>query len=156
MAAQADTVRNVVLSDLPKLLPMVHALAAHHGDPAITSLAQLERDLLGSTPWLRSLVAEHAGQIIGYAAMCPRAQLQEGTRGLDIHHLYVDPNHRGTGFGRSLVDGCIDTARGLSCDYILVSTVPDNHSAQAMYRACGFTPKPNKPWSFSIQLSPHR
>ena len=75
------TIRPFRAPDLPAVLEMIKALAAHHGDAATVTPDRLARDALGEAPWLRLLVAEQAGRLIGYAALCPLAQLQFGVRG---------------------------------------------------------------------------
>lgn len=127
-------IRPVVDTDLPHILKMVHALAVHHGDPVVVTLGDLKRDFFGSHPWVHGLIA--VGQ--GYAALCPLAQVQYGVRGMDVHHLYVEPEARGHGVGRALMDAAQRYAQGLGCRYLTVGTHPDNDAAQAMYRAIGY------------------
>lgn len=127
-------IRPVIESDLPDVLHMVHALAAHHGDPVVATLEDLRRDMLGPHPWVHGLVA--TGQ--GYAALCPLAQVQFGVRGMDVHHLYIEPAARGRGVGRALMAAAQRYAAGLGCRYLTVGTHPDNVAAQAMYRAIGY------------------
>jgi GNAT superfamily N-acetyltransferase len=134
--------RPVTASDLPDVCDMAHALAAHHGDHATLTLADLDRDMLGQSPWLRCLVAEHAGIRVGYAALVPLAQLQFGVRGMDLHHLFVRPEVRGQGVGRLLIDASIAEARALGCRYLTVGTDPKNAVAQQVYRAAGFDDLP--------------
>jgi len=132
------TIRPVAPGDLPALAALVAALGADHGDTVAPDAGALARDVLGPAPWLRVLVAEAGGTLAGYAALCPRAQLQFGLRGIDIHHLYVAPDARGWGLGRRLIDACLDLADSLGCGYVTVDAALDNRAAQAVYAACGF------------------
>ena len=131
-------IRDAEPSDLPKILSMIRALAEHHGDVPDVSASQLERDLFDDPPWVYVVVAELENQVIGYAALCPLAQLQMGLRGIDMHHLFVQRSFRGMGIGRQLIEGSERKARALSCHYMLVGTHPENTDAQAIYLACGF------------------
>lgn len=146
-------VRRVERGDLPSLLDMVTALAAHHEDTARTSLDSLSRDVLGDASWLRVLVAEHDGRLVGYAALCPRAQMHFGLRGMDLHHLYVDPAFRGAGLGRKLIEASVEVATSLGCAFMVVGTDPQNHAAQAAYKACGFEALPGDGSRFWMQLT---
>lgn len=136
------TIRGVEAEDLPALAGMIAALAAHHGDRARITPEALARDALGEAPWLRVLVAEAGGGLLGYAALCPRMQLQFGQRGMDLHHLYLEPQARGRGLGRRLIEAAADLARGLGCSYLSVSAEAANWHAQTVYRACGFAALP--------------
>lgn len=131
-------IRPLAAHDLPGLKPLVMALAEHHGDVPRVSEENLERDFLSTPPWLYGLVAEHDLRLVAYAALCPKAQLHFGERGMDIHHLYIRPQWRGQGLGRRMIEGCVQKAVTLHCDYVTVSTTADNKAAQGAYRACGF------------------
>lgn len=121
-------------ADLPHVLQMIHALAAHHGDCAPVSEADLRRDALGPHPWVHVLVAQGEG----YCALHGQAQLQFGVRGMEVHHLFVEPSARGCGVGRALMAAAQGHAQALGCRYLTVGTHRDNLAAQAMYRAIGF------------------
>lgn len=93
------TIRCAKPRDLAELREMVAELAAHHGDAATITPEQLERDLFGRTPWITALVAEAGGALIGYAILVPQYRAAEGARGMEMHHLFVRPGHRGTASG---------------------------------------------------------
>ena len=151
---QMVQIRDAQPDDLPRLLSMIYALAKHHGDVADVSASALERDLFGAPPWVHALVAERDGQLVGYAALCPLAQLQMGLRGVDMHHLFVEKPFRGKGIGRHLIEGSKQKARALSCRYMMVGTHPDNSDAQAAYLACGFEQRHRTHPRFRIALDP--
>lgn len=133
------TIRGAAAADLPQLAEFVAALAAQHGDSARIDAETLARDLFGPQPWLRVLVAEIGGRLVGYAALCPRMQLQFGQRGMDLHQLYLTPEVRGRGHGRRLVEAAEELARGLGCSYMTVSADAANWQARKVYLGCGFT-----------------
>lgn len=132
---------------------MVTALAAHHGDTARVSLDTLARDVLGDAPWL-TLVAEVGGSLVGYAASCPPAQMHSGLRRMYLHQLYVDPDVRGSGIGRRLIDASTSLARALDCNVMVVGTQPNNHAAHAVYAACGFEALPGDDSHFWKKVAP--
>jgi len=84
--------------------------------------------------------------------MCGLIQLQFGARGMDMHHLFTEPDFRGRGVGRSLVYACKVEAKSLSCRYLAVGTHPNNHEAQAFYSSLGFERRDAHPPRFSIRL----
>lgn len=131
-------IKRAVADDLPQVLKMIHALADHHGDTATIDLETLERDALGDRPWVTLLVAKMQGDVAGYAVLCPLVQMQFAKRGMDMHHLFVLPQHRGKRIGAALIDASQSVAKRLGCAYMMVGTHPDNRAAQEVYRAAGF------------------
>ncbi|WP_170765056.1 GNAT family N-acetyltransferase [Ruegeria lacuscaerulensis] len=145
-------IRDADKRDIPRLLSMVRALAAHHGDNPQVNTKALERDAFGTPPWIHVLVAEVGDDIVGYASLCPLIQLQLGRRGIDMHHLYIEQDFRDMGIGRQLIECSKQKARDLSCSYMMVGTHPDNSDAQAVYLACGFEPRQGNGPRFGISL----
>ena len=131
-------VRDVRAGDLAGLVGLIGGLAAHHGDTATVRVADLQRDLFGPRPWLFGLGAEEAGRLVGHALLFPLAQAQFGSRGMDLHHLFVAEDCRGQGVGRALIDGVLDLATRLGCAYVAVGTQGENARAVAVYDAAGF------------------
>ena len=136
------TIRCAKPRDLAELREMVAELAAHHGDAATITPEQLERDLFGRTPWITALVAEAGGALIGYAILVPQYRAAEGARGMEMHHLFVRPGHRGTGIGRHLVAKAREQAKMAGCDYLSVSAATGNFQAHRFYESERFVPRP--------------
>jgi GNAT superfamily N-acetyltransferase len=150
--SKTTVTRDAVQSDVGTLLTMVQALAKHHGDVPNVSVESLERDIFGQIPWIYVLVAEVEAEVVGYAALCPLIKLQDGIRGIDLHHLFVKNGFRGAGVGRRLIEASMQKARDLTCASMMVGTHPDNTNAQAVYLACGFEQKHGSNPSFRISL----
>ncbi|MEP3345227.1 GNAT family N-acetyltransferase [Litoreibacter sp.] len=144
--------RDAARSDINRLLSMVQALASHHDDVPAVSQNALERDIFGEIPWIYVIVAEAGKEVVGYAALCPLIKLQDGARGIDLHHLFVENEVRGAGVGKLLIEASMQKARDLTCTSMTVGTHPDNLSAQAVYLACGFVQKHGSNPKFRISL----
>ncbi|WEZ84035.1 GNAT family N-acetyltransferase [Rhizobium sp. 32-5/1] len=136
------TLRVAKPRDLPELRAMIAALAAHHGDAAAITPEDLERDLFGVMPWITALVAEAGGRLIGYAILVPLYRASEGRRGMELHHLYVEPESRGTGIGRHLVAKAREQAKMAGCAYLSVSAATGNFQAHRFYQSEQFIPGP--------------
>jgi len=149
---QDFTTRPLQAKDLPQVLDMVQALAAHHGDKASADLGSLRRDALGAHPWVRVLVAQGGGRLLGYAALCPLAQVQFGARGLDMQNLFVRPQARRQGVGAALIAACQQHAKKVGCTYLAVGTHPANTAAGQVYLAAGFEPRPAPGPRFGMRL----
>ena len=75
-------------------------------------------------------VSERNGAIVGFAALAPRP---DGDVELDA--LFVDPDARRSGVGRSLVDHCVQIVRTQGAAALCVI---GNPHAYDFYGACGF------------------
>ena len=145
-------IKRATEADFPRLAEMITALAAFNADHATIQFDDLRRDLLGEAPWLILLVACLHKDLIGYAALCPLAQLQFGQRGMDIHHLFVDAPYRGQGVGKALIQTSMKEAQELGCSYVKISTSASNYAAQNTYLANGFEIEKVRGPRFRIQL----
>ena len=128
--------------DLPELNQMIALLAAHHGDAAAMTPDKLQRDLFGPMPWIQALVADAGEELIGYAILVPLYRAQEGSRGMDLHQLFVRDGHRGHGTGQHLVSRARDMAKNAGCGYLSVSAATGNFAAHRFYEHMDFVPRP--------------
>lgn len=149
----AMTVRPATWGDKTVLLEMIHSLAKHHGDAATLDLHALVHLLKADMPWLKLVVAERDGEVVGYAGLTGGMRLQFGQRVMDLHHLYVRHAHRGLGVGRVLIAAANDMAKDMGCARITVGTNDTNTDAKAAYIACGFTPVPMTGQRFSMDVA---
>ena len=108
------TIRAAKRHDLPQLNEMIALLAAHHGDAAAMTPEKLERDLFGAMPWIQALVADSSDGLMGYAILVPLYRADTGTRGMDLHQLFVRDGQRGNGIGHHLVSRAREIARTAS------------------------------------------
>jgi ribosomal protein S18 acetylase RimI-like enzyme len=144
-----QTIRNIEDHELPELLEMIQELAAHHGDAATVTLADLRREV---GTWFHIRAAQHHGRLVGYTALLPLGQLQFGVRGMDIHHLFVRTERRATGVGKALVEDAMTYTRANGGRYIMVGTAPQNTVAQEIYKAMGFEERTESGPRFSRRL----
>jgi len=75
-------------------------------------------------------VSERNGVIVGFAALLPRP---DGD--VELDGLFVDPDARRRGVGRSLVDYCVQIVRA---QHSAALCVIGNPHAYDFYNACGF------------------
>ena len=136
------TIRAAKRHDLPEVNEMIALLAAHHGDAAGMTPDKLERDLFGPMPWIQALVADSSDGLMGYAILVPLYRADTGTRGMDLHHLFVRDGQRGNGIGHHLVSRAREIARSAGCDYLSVSAATGNFAAHRFYEQLDFRPRP--------------
>ena len=76
----------------------------------------------------RILVADTAGQPIGFAVLSPEGE---------IRGLFVDPGFHRRGLGRMLADACEGDARGMDAETLTVVSHP---AAEGFWTSLGFVP----------------
>jgi ribosomal protein S18 acetylase RimI-like enzyme len=86
------------------------------------------------------LVAERDGEVVGYTFA--------GVEGVDymslrgpagvLHDLVVDPEHRGLGIGRALLDATLSALEALGAPRVVLSTAERNEAAQRLFTRAGF------------------
>lgn len=150
--APVSHIRRAERRDAPRLIEMVAALAAHHGDSATLTPQALERDVFGPSACATLLVADRQGILAGYALLCAAPRLQFGQRVMDLGNLFVDPEQRGNGIGRHLVAACVAEARRQECGRLTVGAHPDNTVAQEIYLSLGFAPQSPSGPRFRLEL----
>lgn len=75
-------------------------------------------------------VIEKASSILGFAVLLPR---EDGN--VELDGLFVEPDVWRRGYGRGLVDYCVQVARSQGASAMHVSANPH---AESFYNACGF------------------
>ena len=86
------------------------------------------------------LVAERDGNVVGYTFA--------GVEGVDymslrgpagvLHDIVVDPEHRGLGIGRALLDATLTALEERGAPRVVLSTAERNESAQRLFEQAGF------------------
>lgn len=132
------TIRNARAQDAPRIVEMIGLLAHFHDDRAQIKIEDLVFLCLGPTPWLTLIVAERNGQIVGYAALQRKVQLQFARRLMDVQHLFVDAHMREQGVGRALMQNAAEQATQLRCAGVTLGVMAHNTSAQAFYKDLGY------------------
>ncbi|MDA1309161.1 MAG: GNAT family N-acetyltransferase [Proteobacteria bacterium] len=97
-------IRPAVPSDGQRVAEMAAALSAHEGEPPPPFDADsFRRYGFGAERRFDTILAEDQGRIIGYVLFCDSFHVGVGTPGLHMIDLFVEPAHRRSGAGRSLV-----------------------------------------------------
>jgi GNAT superfamily N-acetyltransferase len=136
-------IRPARTSDVPVVLSLVRELAVYEREPDAVEATEelLEQALLGPEPVASCFVAEHEGAVVGFALWYVTFSTWKGRPGLWLEDLYVQPAHRGSGYGRALLQelAAVCVARGYPR---LEWWVLDwNVDAQGFYRSLGALPQ---------------
>jgi L-amino acid N-acyltransferase YncA len=82
-------------------------------------------------------VAVESGRVIGWIALTPYSDrcCYEGVADLSI---YVDPEARGRGIGRALLEHAVDQADQAGIWTLQAGVFPENEASLALHARCGF------------------
>jgi GNAT superfamily N-acetyltransferase len=135
----ATTIRTATPADVPQILAFIRALAAYEREPdAVTATeADLLRDGFGPNPFYSCLIAEHSGQPAGFAFYFFNYSTWKGRPGLYLEDLFVNPEFRGLGIGKALLQRVAAIAVEKNCPRLQWEVLDWNTPAVDFYRAMG-------------------
>ncbi|ULR54532.1 GNAT family N-acetyltransferase [Streptomyces deccanensis] len=87
-----------------------------------------------------NLVAERAGEILGWAAYGPYRDGEVRTDDAELYALYVRPGHWGSGIGEALLHAATERCETAGHPRMLLWVLKDNARARRFYEHHGFTP----------------
>jgi GNAT superfamily N-acetyltransferase len=98
-------IRDAVIADVPDILRMIHELAVYEQEPdAVHATAEdLHASLFAEQPLVNGIIAEHEGRAVGFVLWFVTFSTWQGRHGAYVEDLYVEPAHRGSGFGKQLL-----------------------------------------------------
>jgi ribosomal protein S18 acetylase RimI-like enzyme len=132
------TLRLASLDDLDQLAPLFDAYRRFYeqpGDVARASAFLLDRLERGEST---ILVAEDAGQLIGFCQLYPTWCSIATARVFILSDLFVDPHARRGGVGRALMRAARDFGRQAGAVRLDLQTAHTNTKAQALYESEGW------------------
>lgn len=133
-------IRNILPSDNPVLANIVKGTLAEFGanhpgtvyyDPTTDTLYEVFQ-----TPRSHYFVAEINGEVVGGGGIYPTDGLPQDT--CELVKMYLLPQARGTGLGRTLIEKCIAKAKELGYQNIYLETMPELRQALNIYAKFGF------------------
>jgi GNAT superfamily N-acetyltransferase len=83
------------------------------------------------------LGARAGGRLVGYACLYWHFSSTKARESVLLNDLYVDPDLRGEGVGRALIEASLGIARERGGAHLEWVTEPDNHTAQRLYDSTG-------------------
>jgi GNAT superfamily N-acetyltransferase len=83
------------------------------------------------------LGARAEARFLGYACLYWHFSSTQAKETVLMNDLYVEPETRGRGVGRALIEASADVARERRALHLEWATAPDNHTAQRLYDSTG-------------------
>ncbi len=133
----AITIRPATSADVPQILAFIRALALYERDPdAVTATeADLLRDGFGPNPFYFCLIAECDGAAAGFAFYFFNYSTWKGRPGLYLEDIFVQPEFRGLGIGKALLQQVAAFAVERGCLRLQWEVLDWNTPAIEFYRA---------------------
>ncbi len=135
----ATTIRPATPKDIPEILGFIRALAAYEREPdaVLATEADLLRDGFGSNPFFSCLIAEHNGRQAGFALYFFSYSTWMGRPGLYLEDIFVEPELRGLGIGKALLERVAAIAVEKHCPRLQWEVLDWNTPAIEFYRSMG-------------------
>jgi len=132
-------IRPATRADIPQILTYIRALAAYERAPdAVTATEEgLERDGFGPNPIYFCLMAVHDGKAAGFAFFFYNYSTWLGRPGIYLEDLFVEPELRGLGIGKALLERVAATAIEKGCQRLEWAVLDWNTPAIEFYREMG-------------------
>ena len=131
--------RMATVEDVDLILELIQALADFEclSEQVEATREQLEQSLFGARPAAEVILAFEGAASVGFAVFHPNFSTFLGKPGLHLEDLYVRPEFRGRGHGRSLLQRLAQLAVERGYGRFEWTVLDWNESAIAFYRRQG-------------------
>lgn len=139
MSVDELNLRAATPADVPILFELVKALAEYEKlSHAVTgNAASLEAHLFGDRSYAEAIIAEFAGQPVGFSLFFHNYSTFLTQPGIYIEDLFVLPEYRGRGIGKQLVIYVAQLAVSRNCGRLEWSVLDWNQPAIGFYQRIG-------------------
>jgi GNAT superfamily N-acetyltransferase len=135
----ASNIRPAEPVDVPRIHALLLELAEYERlAHAVQATADSLHDaLFGAHPAAEAIVAESAGQVVGYALFFTTYATFAGRPGIYLEDLYVQPHARGQGFGKRLLAEVAKLAVERRCGRLVWAVLDWNQPSIEFYERLG-------------------
>jgi GNAT superfamily N-acetyltransferase len=135
-------IRFATADDLPTIVALIRGLAEYErlADAVVLEEATLRDYLFGPRPYAEVLLAEEAGEVVGFALFFHNYSTFRGRPGLYLEDIFVRPEHRRRGHGKALLAALARLAVDRGCGRLEWSVLDWNEPSIGFYRALGAVP----------------
>lgn len=139
-------IRQAVPADTPIIFDLIKKLAVYEKleNDVITSVDELQENIFNKN-FAKVLIAEELGKPVGFALYFYNFSTFVGKPGIYLEDLFVEPEHRGKGYGKSLLIELAKLAKGENCGRFEWSVLDWNTPSIEFYKSLGA--KPMEGWS---------
>jgi GNAT superfamily N-acetyltransferase len=135
-------IRTATEADVPLILQFIRDLAEYERSPHEVAATEelLRRTLFGNPRFAEVLIGEHAGEPVAFALFFHNYSTWTGKPGLYLEDLYVKPEARRRGHGRTLLSRLAAIAKERDCARFEWAVLEWNTPAIDFYRSLGAVP----------------
>jgi GNAT superfamily N-acetyltransferase len=135
-------IRQATPGDVPIIAQLIRELAEYERllDQVVLQEADLHQHLFGERRFAEVLLAEVAGEVVGFALFFHNYSTFRGQPGLYLEDLFVKPAHRGKGLGKALLVELAQLAITRRCGRVEWAVLNWNTPAIGFYQAIGAMP----------------
>jgi GNAT superfamily N-acetyltransferase len=128
-------IRPATPADVPTIARLIRALAEYErlADKVLLNETDLREHLFGSRRFAEVLLAEDADAVVGFALFFHNYSTFLGKPGIYLEDLFVEPAHRGKGFGKGLLVALAKLAVERDCGRIEWSVLNWNEPSIQFY-----------------------
>ncbi len=132
-------IRRATEADVPTIAALIRALGEYErlSHEVVLDERLLREHLFGARPYAEVLLAEEAGEVVGFALYFHNYSTFVGRPGIWLEDLFVRPEHRGRGHGKALFRAVVATAVERGCGRMEWSVLNWNERAIQFYLAHG-------------------
>ena len=135
--------RPAVPDDAATIHRLIVELATYEREPeaVVVTPAELRAQLAAARPPFECLLVElDGGQVVGFALYFHNYSTWRGRQGIYLEDLFVEPAHRGRGYGKQLLVRLAQLAVDRGCARMEWNVLDWNAPAIAFYRSLGAAP----------------
>ena len=135
-------IRPATPDDTSTICELIRALAEYErlSHQVVLDEARLREHLFGTRPFAEVLLAEDAGQVVGFALFFHNYSTFLGRPGIYLEDIFVRPEHRGKGHGKAMLRTIARIAVERRCGRLEWAVLDWNEPSIAFYRSLGAKP----------------
>ena len=132
-------IRSATEDDVALILYFIRALAEYErlADRVVADEDRLRRTLFGNPRFAEVIFAEENDQPVGFALFFHNYSTFIGLPGIYLEDLFVEPAHRGRGYGKALLQHLAKLAKERECGRVEWAVLDWNEPSINFYRSIG-------------------
>ncbi len=135
-------IRAATPADVPTIARLIRALAEYErlAHAVVLREEDLREHLFGPRPYAEVFLAEDSGRVVGFALFFWNYSTFRGQPGIYLEDLFVEPEWRGKGHGKALLEALarlVIERRGARLEWSVLNW---NEPALGFYRSLGAVP----------------
>ena len=140
-------IKSATVEDVPLILSFIKKLAEYEKllDAVVATEDGLREVLFGERCYAETIIAYEHNEPVGFALFFHNFSTFVGKPGIYLEDLFVDPEHRGKGFGKALLAHLAKLAQERNCGRLEWAVLNWNQPSIEFYESLGA--KPMNEWT---------